>query len=223
MIFTDPDGMGPTTEIFTPNGTKIGQDVNGNDGNVSIVTDSKKASEIEKNYKKGGTASEADVNSGVKTTKIVLSESLDTLQRTIDNGGNKEETSLVKLDGTIKRGESGSEETKIINGQEVKTASMESSSSKDDVQIHSHVTAITDTDDGGVKYSDARVPGPNDPDNFKKTNQSVIVGNLGAPSVTNDMIKGRSVSLPKQGIVIYNSNAQPQVELTKKAVQKILK
>lgn len=87
MVFIDPDGMAATTEIYNKKGKKIGQDANGNDGNVSIVQDEDKAKTIEKTYDKGGTATEDDLDSGVKTTKKVLNEALDVLSRTRKNGG----------------------------------------------------------------------------------------------------------------------------------------
>ena len=39
IIFIDPTGM--FTELFNENGKKIGEDENGNDGNISIITDKK--------------------------------------------------------------------------------------------------------------------------------------------------------------------------------------
>ena len=99
IIFVDPDGM--KVELFNEDGKKIGQDIDGNDGKVSIIKDNKNANEIQKNYKNGGTASAADVNSGVQTTKTILNESLDVLKRGNDNGGNKEETHYNPVEAEI--------------------------------------------------------------------------------------------------------------------------
>ena len=48
IYFIDPDGMfaEPFTELFDTNGKKIGEDANGNDGNVSIITDKKEHIDI---------------------------------------------------------------------------------------------------------------------------------------------------------------------------------
>jgi len=49
------------------------------------------------------------------------------------------------------------------------------------------------------------------------------VGNLGLPSINSDGLGHKTVSNPNQGAVFYDSNSKPQAEVTKSALQKIVK
>ncbi len=224
LIFTDPDGMlaTPPTELFNTDGKKIGQDANGNDGNVSIIADKDKVKEIQKNYKDGGTATEADVASGVQTTKAVLSEALSVLNvaKKIINGD--EAKSVVEPNGNVTK---GTEETKLNDGQQGVTRTyLPSVAGNDNTSIHSHDVQVKKQPDGTYSYNDARIPGPDDPGTFAKYATNVIVGNLGAPTIT--PIPGKSepkVSLPSQGGVFYDRAGKPVLELKASAITKILK
>jgi hypothetical protein len=220
--FIDPDGMAPI-EIYNLDGKKIGQDANGNDGKVSIVSDKNKASEIQKNYKNGGTASESDVNSGVQTTKAVINESLAVLKRTVDNGGNKEENSVVKADGTVKIGTQGSDQLSKVGDTTVASTSMEVSNKDGNTGIHSHITSTGTNANGDMTASTATEPGPADPNLFKSFSLNIIVGNLGLPVINTDQLGAKSVSMPKQGAVFYNSSSTQLFQVTKNALEKIAK
>ena len=95
------------TELFNKQGKKISEDKQGKDGIVSIIKERKVAKTIAQNFKKGELATKMDVNKGIKTTKVVLFESLHTLKRTENNGGLREECSVVTATGRIVRGKTG--------------------------------------------------------------------------------------------------------------------
>ncbi len=244
IFFIDPDGMmpfsygewtnngdgswSPDTELFDLNGNKIGEDENGKDGNVSIITRSEDKKRIKRNTKKGKLASQADVDSGVQTTKTVLAEALNVLQRTEDNGGLSEEASTVTGNGLITRSKTGSAESKFINGAEVKTSILKDPKSDGNTTgIHSHPTKIIQTPDGGVKFSSALIPGPGDvgKSQFK---QQIIVGRLGTPTLTPASITQKSRLIkPTLGVAIFPSTiisnkSKPLAKLTKGAVNKII-
>jgi hypothetical protein len=222
LRFIDPDGMAPTDILYDQKGKRIGQDETGDNGRVHIVTDSKEVSTIKQNDKNGQVTASSSIKSGVETSKTVLTEALNVLDRTIANGGKKEETSYVKADGTVKVGQQGSEDSKVVDGQEVKTSSTDIPSGTGNTSIHSHETAIEPID-GGVKTGNAETPGPLDPEMFKSFTLNIIVGNLGLPTITSDGLGSHSVNKPDQGAVFYDSQGSTKAELTNNALKKILK
>jgi RHS repeat-associated protein len=227
IYFIDPDGMfaEPFTELFDTKGKKIGEDANGNDGNVSIVS-----KDVAKSVKKGRVTVDDAIAGGVQTTKAVLTESLDVLQRTEDNGGLSEEASTVTADGTVARSETGSAEPEMRNGVEVLTAEITVPRGDGNTSIHSHITeGVTMNDDGTASgtTSSALEPGPDDPGTFSNFSQNIIVGRLGKISVSpKTMTQPSTISKPSLGIAIFGNNittqSNPQVKLTKTAVQKII-
>jgi len=218
--FIDPDGM--FGDFYDQKGNKIGKDQNGNDGKVHIVTDKKEIATIKENDKNKTVTQTSSISSGVTTTKTVLGEALNVLNRTIANGGKKEETSYVKSDGTVKVGPQGSEDTKVVNGQEVKTDQTDIPSGTGNTSIHSHPTAIEPID-GGVKSGNAETPGPLDPGTFKSFDLNIIVGNLGLPTITSDGLGNHTTIAPSQGAVFYDSKANEKAEITTYALKKIIK
>nr|WP_295871554.1 RHS repeat-associated core domain-containing protein [uncultured Chitinophaga sp.] len=103
MRFIDPDGMWPG-DFYSEKGNKIGTD-GINDGKKYVVTDKQEVKAIEKVDKKGGTTQVSTVSSAVQLPPdVALRESINVLDRTITNGGLKEEASIVLKDGTIVRG-----------------------------------------------------------------------------------------------------------------------
>jgi len=223
IVFVDPDGMqsfGIFTELFNVDGKKIGEDAAGKDGNVSIITDKNKAKEIERNYKKGGIATEADANSGVLTTLNVMTEidySLEEAKK-ITNGD--EVKSVVDSNGKVHRGDAP---TVLNDGEDgVSRTTLPYVAGNDNVSIHSHDVQIKLNKDGTYLYNDAKVPGPDDPAAFKKFKQNIIVGNLGAPNVI--MINGQpKMTKPKLGAVFYDRQSNPILDLTSKAIKNIIK
>ncbi|WP_205529542.1 DUF6443 domain-containing protein [Taibaiella koreensis] len=222
--FIDPDGM-LATEYFNNTGKKLGEDENGKDGNVHIVTDDKEIDMItDNNSSKASTKSDL-VRSGVKTTKTVLKESLDVLDRTNKNGGTAEEISMVKADGTIIRGASGERQTKpdgtIISRSKLPAIIDD----ENNVGIHSHETHIEVPGPG--KYENvslATEPGTDDPILFRAQKINIIVGNLEAPfQRTNGSTGAKEDVMPKQGAVFYSNVGTQLLIMEKSALKKMVK
>lgn len=228
ILFVDPTGA--FTEIFDLNGKKVGEDENGNDGNVSIATDRQEAKRIAKDYKNGGIATAEDVASGIQTTKTVLGEALDVLNRTEANGGLREEVSVVTGEGEIVRGETGPEpKIESVGGVLVQTAETkvpalpEGAKASDVTTIHSHPTKIVEQDGQAFPQS-ASTPSGADRSTFKNYGTNIIVGPIGvAKSVSRDA-SGNLATTPSRsnGAVIYQRGKAP-AEIRRRAVRKIIK
>jgi len=230
LRFTDPDGMAPFTEIYNENGKKIGEDSNGNDGKVSIVTDNDQAKRIAKEYKEGGVATETDVRSGYQTTKGVLTEILDVLQRTTNNGGEREERSVVSGSGQVVRGETGGAPTyETIGGVVVQTAPAGAINLPADinkmqaVNIHSHPLEIVEHE-GQVFAQSANFPSlPADRSTFMQYGVNVIAGKLGQLKTAEKNTDGSIKDFRKIGAVFYDKGGNTRLQLTQDAMKKILK
>jgi RHS repeat-associated protein len=225
IIFQDPDGMAPLTELFDTKGNKIGEDENGNDGNVSIVSNNEDVKRIKKNTKKGKLATKKDVESGLQTTKTVLKEALNVLQRTIDNGGKTEEGSIVDASGNVT--EQKNTGVEIVDGKEVRTLEFDQTKSRKeegDVSIHSHPTEA-EVSGGNVKSFDAKSPSAShDLKNiFPNYNQNVIVGRLGITTASQSGSGGVILHKPDNGVVFFDKVGNINLSLKSKAAQKILK
>ncbi len=237
IFFIDPDGMfplgsnGPALDFFDLNGNKIGTD-GVNDGRKAVVTQKSEAKSVKKTDKKGGTTQLSDVSSAkVLPSDAALKESINVLDRTTNNGGKKEESSLVLNDGSISKGEQGEE---IQFGKdthaEARLASVPKGKTDADVEtsIHSHPTA-SEVVDGKVFSSSALSPTVgSDTRTFGRFGTNIIVGRLGNASGTSvknsDGSTTTSIKNQKLGVVIFNgSSTTPAVKLTKKTVQRILK
>src|SRR5690554_565821 len=66
IIYIDPDGMKPFTELFDKANNKIGVDENGIDGNIAIVTDLKEINEVKKNTEAGNHTESSSLSSIIK-------------------------------------------------------------------------------------------------------------------------------------------------------------
>ena len=220
--YTDVFGMG-AGNFYDENGKYLGTD-GIDDDKVYIVTDNNEKKEIKATDKGGGTTQVGDVSSSVETTQTELGESLNVLDRTVSNGGNQEECSVVTKGGQVIKGETGSADSKTLSdGTVVKTTTLPSNEGNDNTSIHSHPTAANVTSDGKIESSSATEPGPNDPGVFKGYNRNIIVGNLGYSSGQKQMDGSVTVSKPSQGAVIYDRNSKPLVQLTRKALKRITK
>jgi RHS repeat-associated protein len=232
LIFTDPDGMfaTPPTDLFNIDGKKIGTDGVAN-GVKMVVTDKKEAKQVSKTE---GNVDLSTVKSGVTLpSDTALKESLNVLDRTVKNGGLKEETSIVMKDGTVVQGKTGPLPT-IVNNVQVAPSTLPlppAGSTMADVEttIHSHPTTVQEAN-GQVYPQSASTPstGPNtDQTTFPNYGTNIIVGPLGtlAPgSVTKNPNGTTNIPSRPNGAAIYNSTSlTPQVELTKKALENILK
>ena len=220
----DPDGR-LTIEVFTDiyniKGHYIGTDGISN-GLKMVIQDKREARSIAKsktnvclsNYSSGT----------ILPSDKTLNESLKVLERTIENGGFREECSIVMTDGSVVQGETGEMPT-IENGNQTATINLpilpEGKATTDvEATIHSHLTSVQRVDNILFPQS-ANSPSDIDKKTFLEYNTNIIVGPLG-------IVKGKNISLDdiynrKNGIVIYNRLSTPQIELTRKAVQRIIK
>ena len=210
--FIDPDGMVPT-ELFKENGEKIGEDENGDDGKVSVVSN-----KVAKEFKKGEIDVDEAIGQGLQTTKAVLEESIDVLDRTESNGGFREEASVVDEDGNVTRGEPGDE----AGDDNIARVDVPFVEGDNNTFIHSHLTGVVVTDSGDVTSSSALDPGPDDPSVFENFEQNVIVGRLGLSSGQKHTNGSVSVSKPGTGAAFFDRNSNPTGVLRKKAIKKII-
>lgn len=222
--FIDPDGMLPG-DFHDQDGKRIGTD-GIDDQKKYIVTDKKEAKAIAKTDKAGGTTQVGAVSSAVQLpSNAALSESLNVLDRTTANGGLKEESSLVMKDGNVVRGETGGLPT-IENG--VQTAStnlpnLPAGATAADVEatIHSHPTTVQ-VENGQAFPQSASTPSSTDGRTFSQFSTNIIVGPLGqVNSVTQNPNGSLNIPSRPNGAVIYNKGQAP-LELTRKAIQRVL-
>ena len=233
VFFIDPDGMiaTPPLDYYNNKGKKIGTD-GVDDGRKAVVTNKKEARSIKKTNKSGGTTQLSEVKSAVVLpSDTALKESLNVLDRTVDNGGKKEESSLVMNDGKIIRGETGAE-AQYGRDATAKTTlpNIPDGYTTNDVEatIHSHPTKAEVVGDK-VYSGNALEPSDNDLNTFSKYKTNIIVGPLGKATATKGISSATGqmetrVNQPTNGVVIYKgNNATPIISLPKKVVEKIIK
>ena len=163
---------------------------------------------------------------------MALKESLNVLSRTEaktdkdPKGGMHGESSIVMKDGTVVKGESGSQA--FINSDNELQANetlpdLPAGSEASDVEttIHSHVTG-TKVENGQVYSHDATKPSDTDLQTFATYSTNIIVGPLGKASATNTN-GTTSVHKPNTGIAIFKGASTGPLTLSKKAVERILK
>lgn len=168
---------------------------------------------IRGNDKAGISTSKEKADIAVTTTKTVLKEALDVLGRTKDNGGLREESSIVKPNGEIIKGKTGEEP---ING--IARSTLPKVEGDDNTSIHSHPTETTDN----TGFNAAK-PGPRDPDAFKGNKTNIIVGKLGDPQVDaagNDIARSSGAAFFGR---IITTETKPIVKMTDHTIVKILK
>src|SRR6218665_3999076 len=148
------------------------------------------------------------------------------LDRTISNGGLREEASIVMNDGTVIQGQTGSMPT-IVNGVQTATATLPNlpagtTLADTEATIHSHPTTVQQV--GNTIYpQEANTPSPTDKGTFSQYNRNIIVGPLGTVN-TNQVTTNPNGTLNRpNGAVIYDRNTTPQVEIKRKAIENILK
>ncbi|MHA4807472.1 DUF6443 domain-containing protein [Flavitalea flava] len=223
MRFIDPDGMGPEDILYDNHGRRIGYDEKGDNGKLRIVTDNKEIAQIKKNDKNHTFTLSSTISSGIETTKGVLTEALDVFDRTVNNGGDKEETSTVTSEGVVNRGATGSAEEQQIDGQTVITSAIKVPPGTGNTLIHSHMTAIKLQANGDIKTGNAELAGPADFLNFRIYSNNIIVGNLGSPTISTDPLGQHSVIKPEQGAVFYGNGTIKPFDVTIDALKKIIK
>ncbi len=221
LLFIDPSGA--FTELFDKSGRKIGEDENGDDGNVSIITNKADVRRISHNTKIGKLATAEDVSKGVKTTKTVFTEVLNVLERTEENGGLREEVSVVTGDGEIVRGET--ELPTIENG--VQTAETiipelpDGTRRSQSTTIHSHPTTVQI--EGQTTFPQvATTPSFQDRIIFAGFGTNIIVGNITTPKLINDKGTIKASSATKGASIFVGFTSSPSVTLKRKAIRKII-
>ena len=226
--YIDTDGrmaVGFDTGLYNTDGKKIGTD--GVDNGVKmVVTDKKEARQVSKVK---GNVDLSTVQSGVTLpSDATLQESLNVLDRTISNGGLREESSIVMNDGTVIQGQTGSMPT-IVNGVQIATATLPNlpagtTLADTEATIHSHPTTVQQV--GNTIYpQEANTPSPTDKGTFSQYNRNIIVGPLGTVNtnqVTTNPNGTLNVPNRPNGAVIYDRNTMP-LELKRKAIENILK
>ena len=229
IMLVDPTGMeseGINTDLYNIDGKKIGTD-GVNNGVKMVVTDRKEANQISKIK---GNIDLNNVKSAVTLpSNATLKESLNVLDRTIANGGLREEASIVMNNGTVIQSQTGSIPT-IIDGIQTANISLPDlpvGTVPSDVEatIHSHPIKVQQVEDIIYPQS-ANLPSDQDRRVFSQYNTNIIVGPLGTIN-SNDVTKKSdgTLNIPNRvnGAVIYNGNTVPKIELTRKAIQNILK
>jgi hypothetical protein len=153
-----------------------------------------------------------------------LNESLSVLNRTEKNGGKNEESSVVMKDGTVVQGKKG---PTVEYGKDeyagTKLPDIPNGKSTSDVEasIHSHPTKAEAIDDK-VYGGSSLEPTTTDKNTFKQYGTNIIVGPLGYPTGTRQGAGPISINQSSNGVVIYNSQGVLQLQLTPKAVKKII-
>ena len=238
IILVDPSGMAPTLDYYNIKGKKIGTD-GVNDGRKAVVTNKSEVKKIKKTNRNGGVTALNEVKSAiVLPSDKALRESLNVLDRTIENGGLQEESSLVMKDGKIIRGQPGPP-VDYSSDERAKTnlPSEPNGSAPNDVEatIHSHPTEPK-LIDGYIYCGNAIEPSKKyDLKVFANYNINIIVGRLGKTSATIYTVKKNigggetktkqhnKIITPKLGIAIYHrNNPKPILILNRKVVEKIL-
>jgi RHS repeat-associated protein len=242
--YIDPDGMeagqygcsswasssfsGEDGDYYDQQGKKIGTDGE-NDGKKFVVTDKKETKAIEKKNKAGGTTQVDDIKSAVKLpSDKALSTSIQVLDKTINNGGLREESSIVMKNGFVNSSSTGNlpnVKDNILTSDE-KLPSLLGNDKPIDVEasIHSHLI-IPFFDGPNGYFPSASTPSTMDISTFSQYETNIIVGNIAVTTGFNKDATGLiSVTpYPQLGIVIYNSQSVLVLTLSENAVKNILK
>ena len=224
--FIDPIGRNTielNTDFYNHTGKKIGTD-GVNNGVKVLVTNNREARKVSRI--KGN----VDINS-VKSRfilphDVVLKECINVLDRTIANGGLREESSIIMNNGSVIQGQTGSMPI-IENGEQTANASLpnlpkESTSSDVEATIHSHPTTVQEYE-GKVYPQSASRPSPTDKNTFKQFNTNIIVGPL--ETINNGTRNNNGfINIPDRtnGVVFYDRNTTPHANLSIESIWRIL-
>jgi RHS repeat-associated protein len=224
--FIDPDGnfASPPIDYYDNNGNYLGNDGNKDDNRNFVVTNKDEARSIKKTDKAGGTTQLSNLSSAEALPSTgALEESLNVLKRTQDNGGLKEESSLVMKNGEVVIGKTG-ELPSIVDG--VQTAetvipSLPTGSTDNDVDamIHSHPTTTQVVGDQVYPQTASTPTYPQDVLAFGRFQTNIIVGRLGKLA----MWDSKTGDTRPLGAAIFVKGNNKQLELTEGAIRKIIK
>ena len=234
IMFVDLNGMESTGDFFNKHGKYLGTDGK-DDGKKYVVTDKKDEKSIKSKTKKGETVQTDQVKSAVLLpSDQALQESLNVLERTQQNGGKREESSIVMIDGTVVTGEPGPEvkygEDEYANGA-LPDLPQGYSDSDVEASIHSHPTAVEIIPVDGkdrVFAGNATEPSRIDKTTFSRFKTNIIVGYLGQVTARRDYLNSTTgkreirIIKPPMGIVIYDKNSDKTIKLSTKAVKRVL-
>nr|WP_314499904.1 hypothetical protein [uncultured Chryseobacterium sp.] len=192
-----------------------------------MVKNDKEAKSISK---RKGNVNASSVISGVTLpSTAVLKESLNVLDRTLNNGGKKEESSIVMTDGIALQGKQGPE---VQYGKDAFASAtlpdlpMYCTPADVEASIHSHPTK-TEVVGEKVYSGNAQEPSATDATTFAQYDTNVIVGPLGYSTGQTGVntSTGRmetTTNASPNGIVIYNNSYPEPLKLETKAVKRIL-
>lgn len=236
IVFQDPDGMAPFTDLFDKNGIKLGDD--GVDNGVNVVVNNEElAGQVKDAFKEDGTVSLLDDQFSFNGDDIsflpsdkALGEALNVLDRTLENGGLSEESSLVYNNGQVVQGSQGEAiQLGVDVHAEASLPGLFPGTTPADVEvsIHSHPTEAKVVG-GQVFGGNSTQPTNADATTFAQFGTNIIVGPLGQATATQGIDKqtGRNattINKPKNGVVIYNKGGTaPSFQFSRSTVNKII-
>lgn len=225
--FIDPDGM-RVGDFFDKNGNYLGTDGLDDQRNY-ILTNKTDVDLVKNNTKQNQTTSVSSLSSVTEIpSDVTLKESLNVLGRTVANGGLREESSVTLKNGLVARGETGPLPTISSSGVQTATAKLPSlpgGYGSAEASAHSHPTAVQIVGTGSTAQiypQSASTPSGTDNTTFKQFGFNVIVGPLGALNGASLDVNGKVTPTRPNGVVIYDRNSNPIIELGKRVVEKII-
>jgi hypothetical protein len=219
----DPDGMLPPSDYYDQDGKKIGTDGHPEYQGKYVITDKQEAKQIAATNKTGGTTQLDDINSAQKLpSDVTLTQSLKVLNAQVNGGTpNEKLPSLVTPTGTVIEGQTGGAPTVTTDAKGVPTVTVPSTLPAAPSGLSAYglstITTIHPHPTTGFTVGNAQftaIPASGTPLDaadaaaFAQHQTNIIVGRLGSPTGS-------------LGISIY-SGTTPAVDLTQRAVQKIL-
>jgi RHS repeat-associated protein len=196
LVFTDPDGMAPFTELFDKSGNKIGEDENGVDGNIAVVTNNEEMETVKANTAKGTHTESSSLESKVdlpsQDTRVemgiaVKRSDLPSLAGDDTKGGFHEEGGTYgESNGTetVVHAESGAANTEMLPGSKASVNTTKPAGAK---PADYKVTGTFHVHPKGTKSGRAFVQWPSQPDLNNTNLESRGTGNhfvLGSRSGT---------------------------------------
>lgn len=238
ILFVDPDGRFaiPFTDLFDKNGNKIGDDGIDNGVNV-VVNNDQLASQVKSVFKQDGTVSLLDdqfsftgADISILPSDAAFGEALNVLDRTIENGGLSEESSIVYNNGLVVQAPTGNPvQLGVDSHAETKLPGLLPGTSASDVEvsIHSHPTKAKVVGNQ-VFGGNATQASSADASAFSQFKTNMIVGPLGQATATQGIDKqtgqnATTISRPKNGVVIFNNGGTtPSFQFSRNKVNKII-
>ncbi|MEJ5056067.1 RHS repeat-associated core domain-containing protein [Sphingobacterium sp. MYb382] len=225
--FIDPDGM-RVGDFFDKNGNYLGTDGLDDQRNY-ILTNRTDVDLVKNNTKQNQTTSVSNLSSVTEIpSDVTLKESLNVLGRTVANGGLREESSVTLKNGLVARGETGPLPTISSSGVQTAAAKLPSlpgGYGSAEASIHSHPTTVQIVGTGPMAQiypQSASTPSSTDNTTFKQFGFNVIVGPLGTLNGASLDANGKVTPTRPNGVVIYDRNSNPIIELGKRVVEKII-